>query len=146
LSLWYVLMMKNSDIFRENTPKSTGLCPFCKIKNSIVIAENKTVYAIRDSSPVSLNHMIIIPKRHCLDYFEMTSQERCDAHKLIETLKDRILENDPLVKGFNIGVNCGETAGQTVFHTHIHLIPRRKKDTPNPRGGVRGVIPDKMNY
>ena len=138
--------MKKSDIFQKNTLKPTALCLFCKMEGLTVIAENKTVYAIMDSSPVSQNHMLIIPKRHCLDYFEMTRQERCDAHELIETLKDRILENDPAVKGFNIGVNCGETAGQTVFHTHIHLIPRRKNDTPNPRGGVRGVIPYKMNY
>lgn len=90
--------------------------------------------------------MLIIPKRHCLEYFEMTRQERCDSHELIEVLQKRILEKDSSVKGFNIGINCGEIAGQTVFHTHIHLIPRRENDTPNPRGGVRGVIPDKMNY
>jgi len=110
------------------------------------IIENKTVFAIPDTSPVSRGHMLIIPKRHCLDYFEMTRQERCDAHELIQRLKNDILRNDPSVNGFNIGTNCGETAGQTVFHTHIHLIPRRTKDTPAPRGGVRGVIPDKMNY
>ena len=138
--------MNRPDIFRKNAPKPPARCLFCKMENLIVIAENKTVYAIRDSSPVSLNHMLIIPKRHRIDYFEMTRQELCDAHELIETLKDKILENDSTVKGFNIGANCGETAGQTVFHTHIHLIPRRENDTPNPRGGVRGVIPDKMNY
>lgn len=121
-------------------------CPFCKTEHLTVIVENKTVFAIRDNSPVSPDHMLVIPRRHCLDYFEMTRQERCDAHKLIITLKKKILEQDPMVNGFNIGVNCGETAGQTIFHTHIHLIPRRKDDTPNPRGGVRGVIPGKMNY
>ncbi len=137
--------MNMLDTFSKNM-ESTGTCLFCKIKTLLVIAENKTAYAIMDTSPVSLNHMLIIPKRHSLDYFQMTRQERCDAHELIEILKDRILEDDSTVNGFNIGLNCGETAGQTVFHTHIHLIPRRKDDTPNPRGGIRGVIPDKMNY
>ncbi len=121
-------------------------CPFCKMEHLIIIAENKTIYAIYDSSPVTLYHSIIIPKRHCRDYFEMTRQERCDSHELIEQLKNKILKDDNSVEGFNIGINCGESAGQTLFHTHIHLIPRRKNDTPNPRGGVRGVIPDKMNY
>ncbi|MCD4718978.1 MAG: HIT family protein [Desulfobacula sp.] len=137
--------MNMPDIFSKNL-KTTAHCLFCKVENLIVIAENKTSYAIRDSSPVSQSHMLIIPKRHCLDYFEMNRQERCDAHELIEMLKNKILKKDPTVKGFNIGINCGETAGQTVFHAHIHLIPRRENDTPNPRGGVRGVIPDKMNY
>ncbi len=121
-------------------------CIFCNTPPSDVIAENKTVYAIYDSSPVSKNHVLVIPKRHCVDYFEMTKQECCDAHELITKMKDHILETDNSIEGFNMGVNCGETAGQTVFHTHIHLIPRRKNDTPNPRGGVRGVIPDKMDY
>jgi len=138
--------MNRPDISPKNTPESTFVCMFCKMENLKTIAENKTVYAILDSSPVSPNHMLIIPKRHCLDYFEMTRQERCDAHELMEQLKDSIIKNDSTVKGFNIGTNCGETAGQTIFHTHIHLIPRRKNDIPNPRGGVRGVIPDKMDY
>jgi diadenosine tetraphosphate (Ap4A) HIT family hydrolase len=138
--------MNTPDIFSEANVRSLPLCPFCKMEHLRVIAKNKSVYAIKDGSPVSPHHMLIIPKRHCLDYFEMTRQELCDAHELIEMLKDQILETDPTVKGFNIGVNCGQTAGQTVFHSHIHLIPRRKNDTPNPKGGVRGVIPDKMNY
>lgn len=127
-------------------PGSPSPCPFCTPQNLTGVIENKTVFAIPDTSPVSRGHMLIIPKRHCLDYFEMTHQERCDAHELIQRLKNEILENDTSVNGFNIGANCGETAGQTVFHTHIHLIPRRTNDTPAPRGGVRGVIPDKMNY
>jgi ATP adenylyltransferase len=76
----------------------------------------------------------------------MTEKERRDADALILILKSRIMAADPAVRGFNIGVNCGECAGQTVFHAHIHLIPRREGDTPAPRGGVRGVIPDKMDY
>ena len=138
--------MKKPGISSENKPAQPIPCLFCRTESLPVIIENKTVFAIRDSSPVSPDHMLILSKRHCLDYFDMTHTERCDAHELIEKLKAMILDHDPSVKGFNIGVNCGETAGQTIFHTHIHLIPRRENDTPNPRGGVRGVIPDKMNY
>ena len=76
----------------------------------------------------------------------MTEQERNDANNLIEILRKRLSEKDNSINGFNIGMNSGETAGQTIFHSHIHLIPRRTGDTPNPRGGVRGVIPDKMDY
>jgi len=140
------LKKQAQNALKKSVPKPAGHCKFCRMQDLTIIAENKTVYAIKDSSPVTLSHMLIIPKRHCCDYFEMSRKERCHAHELIEKLKDRILRNDSSVRGFNIGVNCGETAGQTVFHAHIHLIPRRHNDIPNPRGGVRGVIPDKMNY
>ena len=126
--------------------KEVRPCPFCRTEALCVILENKTAFAVKDSSPVSPGHMLVLPKRHCSGYFDMTDEERCGAHDLIERLKTFILDRDPSVRGFNIGVNCGETAGQTIFHAHIHLIPRRKNDTPHPRGGVRGVIPDKMNY
>jgi diadenosine tetraphosphate (Ap4A) HIT family hydrolase len=122
-------------------------CPFCyeNIKKRVV-EELSSVFAIEDRFAVSDGHLLIIPKRHCVDYFELTKQEREDADNLLKILKKQILQRYPSVTGFNIGMNCGESAGQTIFHTHIHLIPRRDGDTPNPRGGVRGVIPDKMGY
>jgi diadenosine tetraphosphate (Ap4A) HIT family hydrolase len=129
-----------------NLSTKDGSCPFCRPDDQTIVLGNKTTFAVQDTSPVSQDHLLIIPRRHCRDYFEMTRQERCDAHELIVILTEKILKNDPAVTGFNIGVNCGQTAGQTIFHTHIHLIPRRENDTPNPRGGVRGVIPGKMNY
>ncbi len=138
--------MNRSQFSLKNKHTSITDCPFCNTDDLTVIIEKKTVFAIKDTSPVSQDHMLIIPRRHCTDYFEMTHQERCDAHDLIEILKNRIIEADATVCGFNLGVNCGHAAGQTVFHTHVHLIPRRENDTPAPRGGVRGVIPDKMNY
>ena len=76
----------------------------------------------------------------------MTDKEREDATALLKALKSKLEEADSTITGFNIGMNSGETAGQTIMHSHIHLIPRRKGDTPNPRGGVRGVIPNKMDY
>ena len=122
-------------------------CPFCydNIKDRVV-AEQNSVVAIQDSYPVTEGHILIIPKRHMENYFSMNETERRDIDALIMKLKNRIMEKDPSVTSFNIGTNIGESAGQTIFHAHVHLIPRRNGDTPNPRGGVRGVIPDKMSY
>jgi ATP adenylyltransferase len=121
-------------------------CRFCPAKiRPLVVAELDSVWAVRDRHPVSEGHHLIIPKRHAPDWFSMTEKERRDAEALLLILKSRI-SADRTVTGFNIGMNCGESAGQTVFHAHIHLIPRRDGDTPHPRGGVRGVIPDKMSY
>ena len=76
----------------------------------------------------------------------MTEEERREANDLIRVLSAQIREDDPTVEGFNVGANCGAAAGQTVGHAHIHLIPRRKGDTPEPEGGVRGAIPERMAY
>jgi len=120
---------------------------FCidRIKNRI-IEEYDSVWAIKDRFPVTEGHHLIIPKRHTTDWFSMTDHEHHHAKSLIRIIKNRLADSDKTITGFNIGVNCGETAGQTIFHAHIHLIPRRLGDTPNPTGGVRGVIPDKMCY
>lgn len=122
-------------------------CRFCydRIKDEI-IAEVGSVVAIEDNNPVSQGHMLIIPKNHSANYFELSDTERHDSDSLLSELRRKILADDPSVTGFNIGVNCGESAGQTIFHTHIHFIPRRDGDTAHPKGGVRGVIPDKMGY
>lgn len=122
-------------------------CRFCydKIKDRI-IAKVGSVVALEDNYPVSKGHMLIIPKNHSSNYFELSDVEKHDADTLINEIRKNILADDPSITGFNIGMNCGESAGQTIFHTHIHLIPRRNGDTANPRGGVRGVIPDKMRY
>ncbi len=127
----------------QNDPE----CPFCyPERKERIIASNGTVYAVEDGYPVTPLHMLIIPWRHTLDYFTMTAQERRDAEDLIIYLRDKIMSEDPTVVAFNIGTNCGVVAGQSVMHAHIHLIPRRKGDTENPRGGVRGAIPYKRCY
>ena len=120
------------------------LCPFCQSLE--VVAEHNSVFAIKDNYPVTKGHHLIISFRHTENYFSMNDQEREDTTALLKVLKLQLEEGDPTITGFNIGMNSGETAGQTVMHSHIHLIPRRKGDTPNPRGGVRGVIPNKMDY
>ncbi len=119
-------------------------CPFCKKIEKV--AENNSVFAMKDNYPVSEGHLLIIPYRHTENFFSMTEVERSNAMELIRVLKNQLEESDSSITGFNIGMNSGESAGQTVMHSHIHLIPRRDGDTRNPRGGVRGVILGKMDY
>lgn len=121
-------------------------CIFCDISKRRIVSENELCYAIRDLYPVTKHHTLVIPKRHVPDFFDLHTPERNAAHSLLDQQRTLILENDQTVTGFNSGTNSGEDAGQSVFHCHIHLIPRRKSDTGNPRGGVRGVIPDKQFY
>ena len=120
-------------------------CPFCNMDREFV-AENELAIAFRDLYPVTPLHTLIIPRRHVADYFGLHQPELNAINELIHLLKNRILEEDRSVVGFNIGMNAGEAAGQTVFHSHTHLIPRRSGDTESPRGGVRGVIPNKQRY
>ena len=121
-------------------------CLFCDIKESGLADENTLAYASYDTYPVSKLHCLIIPKRHVKDYFELTNNEVIACNELIKKIKKEILLKDALVRGFNIGTNIGKTAGQSVLHCHIHLIPRRKRDVENPQGGIRSVIPSKQHY
>ncbi|HJJ95961.1 MAG TPA: HIT family protein [Methanocorpusculum sp.] len=118
-------------------------CPFCK-HNSVVL-ENELAYAKMDEYPVSPGHMLIISKRHISDWFSLTEEETTAILELLNIAKQH-LESVYHPDGFNIGINCGEAAGQTIFHVHVHLIPRYHGDVKNPRGGVRGVIANKQNY
>ena len=129
------------------TSESKLNCPFCSASiESKIIERLGTVVAIKDKHSVTKGHVLVLPIRHTLDFFSITSEEKKDADKLIRILRDRIEKSDSTVTGFNIGANCGKSAGQTIMHAHIHLIPRRNGDTLNPKGGVRGVIPEKMEY
>jgi diadenosine tetraphosphate (Ap4A) HIT family hydrolase len=121
-------------------------CLFCDIPPERVIAENDLAYAIRDGFPVTPLHTLIIPKRHAATFFDLREDEILACNRLMQDLRGAILSEDPTVDAFNIGMNAGEAAGQTVFHCHIHLIPRRKGDVENPRGGVRHLIPGKGFY
>jgi diadenosine tetraphosphate (Ap4A) HIT family hydrolase len=124
-----------------------GDCAFCGeevVKHAVAVTGS--VLALPDKYPVTRGHVLIVPRRHTLDYFTMTPEEHRDAEDLLAKLRKQILESDPTVVGFNVGANCGEAAGQTIEHAHIHLIPRRAGDTPVPKGGVRGVIPERMAY
>ena len=98
-----------------------------------------------DGFPVSPGHALIIPRRHVASFFDLTQDERQDMFNMVDDVK-RILDDRFHPDGYNIGVNIGEAAGQSIFHVHLHLIPRYSGDVPNPRGGVRGVIPHKQSY
>ena len=121
-------------------------CPFCKAESERdLIASSSLSVAFYDGFPVSPGHALIIPRRHVASFFELTQEEQQDLLNLADRVK-RIVEERYHPDGYNIGINVGEAAGQSIFHVHMHLIPRYKGDVPNPRGGVRGVIPAKQNY
>ena len=121
-------------------------CLFCNSKISGIACENEFAYASYDTYPVSEHHCLIIPKRHVMDYFELTNEELIACNNLIRIIKEEILDKDKTVKAFNIGTNVGKISGQSIMHCHIHLIPRREGDVENPQGGVRSVIPKKQHY
>ena len=121
-------------------------CIFCKIRKEELQFENQLAYSSKDSYPVSKFHSLIVPKRHVVTYFELTKDEIQSCNELILKTKEKILKEDSTVKGFNIGTNAGKSAGQSIMHCHIHLIPRREGDVENPQGGVRSVIPKKQHY
>ena len=120
-------------------------CIFCNMEKEKIIIESEAAYAVFDIFPVSQGHMLIIPKKHIRDYFEAGQQEKKELWELVDRCKE-YLDEKYQPDAYNVGINCGEDAGQTVMHLHIHLIPRYKGDLINPRGGVRGVIPDKRIY
>ena len=126
--------------------QSEDICPFCRLSTeSNLIVESATVFSIFDKYPVSNGHALIIPKRHVDNYFELTFREQSACTFMLNYVKE-IVQKKFEPDGFNIGINIGRSAGQTVHHVHIHLIPRYAGDVDNPEGGVRGVIPEKKNY
>ena len=124
---------------------TTLICPFCTLQPWRIQAENEHALLIRDAFPVSPGHSLVIPKRHIGSYFETTEAERAALQALLVTAKLAVdAEFSP--QGYNIGVNDGSAAGQTVPHLHMHLIPRYVGDVSDPRGGIRWVIADKADY
>lgn len=121
-------------------------CIFCQLGAERIIAKNELCLATRDAYPVTKLHTLVIPKRHVADYFDLYQPERIAIDQMLQDQRKAILELDSSVSGFNVGVNAGKSAGQTLFHVHVHLIPRRDGDVDEPRGGVRGVIPSKQTY
>ena len=109
------------------------------------VHENEHAFSLFDSYPVTEGHMLVVPKRRVSEVFELTDKEYKACFDLVKIVKD-YLKDKHRTNSFNIGINCGADAGQTIFHAHIHVIPRYKDDVPNPRGGVRNVIPDKADY
>jgi diadenosine tetraphosphate (Ap4A) HIT family hydrolase len=120
-------------------------CPFCTLSSDRIIHENEHAVLVLDAYPVSPGHSLIISKRHTASWFDITTDERDSMLILLDLAREKIIsETSP--GGFNIGINDGSVAGQTVPHLHMHLIPRYMQDQPDPRGGVRWVIPEKAKY
>lgn len=118
-------------------------CPFCDAGEPVL--SNKLAYARYDKYPVNKGHLLVVPFRHVSDFFDLTDDERCAVFVLVDDAK-LLLDKKYKPDGYNIGINVGKAAGQTVWHVHVHVIPRYNGDMDEPRGGVRGVIPDKQKY
>ena len=121
-------------------------CIFCNLPLERIVHEYKHFYVIRDAFPVTPLDSLIITKRHVVSYFQCSKAELEEIPMILDTQRTELKYLNNQITGYNIGMNIGEDAGQSIFHCHIHIIPRRADDTPNPRGGIRGVIPKKQNY
>jgi diadenosine tetraphosphate (Ap4A) HIT family hydrolase len=119
-----------------------GECVFCQKE----CGDDELAFTVEDGFPVTQGHTLIIPRRHVADYFGLRQAERNAIDRLLKQRRDELIRADNTITGFNVGINTGASAGQTIFHVHIHLIPRRDGDTGDPRGGVRGVIAEKQRY
>ena len=120
-------------------------CPFCTLDSSRILGENDHAVWIRDGFPVSRGHSLVIPKRHVGSFFAISSEERSAILNLLDQARSAA-EDEFAPDGFNVGINDGPAAGQTVSHLHVHLIPRYLGDVDDPRGGVRWVLPEKADY
>ena len=122
-------------------------CIFCNKTNCTIISSTKHFFIIRDTAyPVTKHHTLIITNRHVADFFELTREEIAELYEVLKKQKEELKKIDKEISAFNVGVNIGKDAGQSIMHCHLHLIPRRKGDVEDPRGGVRGVIPEKQKY
>jgi diadenosine tetraphosphate (Ap4A) HIT family hydrolase len=120
-------------------------CPFCAIPAERIVEARDHAFAVLDAYPVSPGHTLVIARRHVADAFDLTADETVDLLRLLRSVRDRI-DRTLRPTAYNIGVNIGCDAGQTVFHVHVHVIPRYPGDCGDPTGGVRGVIPGKARY
>jgi diadenosine tetraphosphate (Ap4A) HIT family hydrolase len=121
-------------------------CLFCKVATTRPVIESEHCYSFPDAFPVSPGHTLIVPKRHINDATDLTDTELLEIFVLYREANRRLKKDDPSIKGFNLGFNVGACAGQTVFHVHFHVIPRRVGDMENPKGGIRHCIKGKGTY
>lgn len=120
-------------------------CPFCHLEKDRILLENDFAAALLDEYPVADGHMLVIPKRHVGSLFDLPEVELAVLWEMVSLVRGRIM-SELKPDGFNIGVNDGSAAGQTVMHAHVHIIPRRQGDAADPRGGVRWIMPEKARY
>ena len=120
-------------------------CPFCTLPRERVLYEGRLIQVIADAFPVTHGHVLLVPKRHVATWFEASPEEQDELMHAVRKVRS-MLDERYRPDGYNIGVNVGDAAGQTIFHLHLHVIPRYVGDTDDPTGGVRNVIPEKGNY
>jgi diadenosine tetraphosphate (Ap4A) HIT family hydrolase len=130
---------------QEKSQESQDGCPFCNLVQDRIVAANDHAVAFFDGFPISPGHVLIVPRRHVASFFDVSEEERRDLFALLTTMREKLVQ-EKKADGFNVGINDGEAAGQTVLHLHIHLIPRFSGDMPDPRGGVRWIFPQKAVY
>jgi diadenosine tetraphosphate (Ap4A) HIT family hydrolase len=128
-----------------DSPEARSVCPFCTLPAARIVASNDLAMAIRDGYPISPGHTLLIPKRHVASIADATPDEMRSLWALLAEAR-RSLDESLQPAGYNIGINDGVAAGQTVMHLHVHLIPRFAGDRPDPRGGVRWIVPEKADY
>jgi len=132
---------------RESYAVRDSDCIFCNLpKEREILAENSLAIAFADAFPVSRLHALVIPRRHVREFFGLTQAEINACTQLLHSVRGQVLARDKSIRGFNVGANVEEAGGQSVFHCHVHLIPRRVGDVLQPRGGVRNIIPGKGDY
>ena len=120
-------------------------CPFCSMSAERIREVNDHAFVVDDAFPVTPGHTLVISRRHVADFFELTAEEIISMLNLLRIAQQRLGEN-LRPAGYNVGINVGAAAGQTVFHVHIHLIPRYEGDVPDATGGVRNLVPGKGHY
>jgi diadenosine tetraphosphate (Ap4A) HIT family hydrolase len=118
-------------------------CPFCHVESAVL--GNTLAFACFDKHPVNEGHLLVLPRRHVASWFDATAEERDEILALVDEGR-RLLDRRIKPEGYNLGINVGEAAGQTIMHLHVHLIPRHRGDCGDPSGGVRGVIPERQHY
>ena len=120
-------------------------CPFCNMEPGRLVSESELTVTVRDGFPVSKGHSLIIPKRHVQSFFDLESVEKVEIFQALDDAK-HALDREFSPAGYNVGINDGKCAGQTIPHVHVHLIPRYEGDSSDPRGGVRWIFPEKAKY
>ena len=120
-------------------------CPFCSLEKGRILVENEAAFAFLDGFPIADGHTLVMPKRHVTSLFDLPEDEQVAVWRLVALVRAKLMA-DMKPDGFNVGLNDGIAAGQTVMHAHVHIIPRRSGDVADPRGGVRWVLPEKAKY
>jgi len=125
---------------------SASRCPFCDPPRDRIVRESEYGLVLSDAYPLSPGHRLVIPRRHVASFFDLDPLEQADLLNLLVATRRDLADGDRQPDGYNVGLNDGEAAGQTVDHCHWHVVPRYQGDVPDPRGGIRWVIPEKAPY